>query len=118
MAGLQEANCFLSAFIADNLKRAILRESLNHASNFACEYCISKAVQYCENYPKAKDNDENDLQIRHFQQQIEFLESSPSTSSANVEQQIKILRSLIEELKKKKKKSKKKVSHSLAREDQ
>ena len=31
----------LKTFIADNPKRAIVRESLSHAAKFACEYCFS-----------------------------------------------------------------------------
>ena len=33
----------ITHFIGDNPKRAIVREALNHASHYACEYCSAKA---------------------------------------------------------------------------
>ena len=33
----------ITHFIGDNPKRAIVREALNHASHYACEYCSVKA---------------------------------------------------------------------------
>ena len=40
---LHSCHCTISQFIRDNPKRAIVREALNHAAHYACEYCISKA---------------------------------------------------------------------------
>lgn len=43
---MNDNGCVIKAFIADNLKRANARDSLNHASSFACEYCFSKASTF------------------------------------------------------------------------
>ena len=40
---LHACNCKITKFVGDNPKRAIVREALNHASHYACEYCTSKA---------------------------------------------------------------------------
>ena len=33
-------------YLADNLKRAVARDCLNHASNYPCEYCFAKGIRY------------------------------------------------------------------------
>ena len=40
---LHSSQCVITKFIGDNPKRAIVREALNHAARYACEYCVSKA---------------------------------------------------------------------------
>ena len=39
--------------VADNLKRAVMKGCLNHASLFPCEYCFSKGVQIAETKQKS-----------------------------------------------------------------
>ena len=43
---LTENAYLIKLFIADNLKRAQIRRSLQHSSNYACKYCFSKAVRF------------------------------------------------------------------------
>lgn len=56
---LSDCHCILEALIADNPKRAMIREALNHASSYACEYCTSKAVQYTETDMKIEEEKKN-----------------------------------------------------------
>ena len=35
----------ISAVIADNPKRALIRNSLNHASTYPCEYCFARGLK-------------------------------------------------------------------------
>lgn len=55
-----ENNQKIDHFIADNLKRANCKNTLNHSSNFPCEYCFAKGVRF---YPKVtkQKNTENSL---------------------------------------------------------
>ena len=102
----------LEKLVADNPKRAILREALNHCSNYACEYCTAKAVQFLE---KISEQKKIDLKIKHFQCKIRDLQNAPG-STANMqkrEEQIELIMDLINELKIKKDQIKKKITHSV-----
>lgn len=109
-------NCFLRNFIADNPKRAIIREALQHSSNYACEYCESKAMQYIErNLKLSEEKKKNDLQIKQFEKQITSLNNAPCSTSnlPQKEQQIRVMRELIRELKKRNASLNKKQNHSV-----
>lgn len=111
---LNECQCVLNAFIGDNPKRSVIREALNHASRFACEYCIAKAAQYTErNVKLAEEKKKNELQINQFQSQIKMLQTKPVSSSniKNRDDQIQILNDIVAELKKKNSQMNKKHSH-------
>ena len=54
-------HCKIKQFIADNLKRAIAKGCLNHASLFPCEYCFCKGIRY------EGKNDEIKKTKLHFQ---------------------------------------------------
>lgn len=114
LKNLNEWKVAIDAFIADNLKRSNIREFLNHASNFACEYCTSKAVQYSEMNLKAEEEKKKILlQIKQFEKEINFLKQRPTTSSSQNAQdhQLKILNDLITELKRKMSSVSRKPSH-------
>lgn len=66
-------------FVADNPKRSIVRQALNHASTFACEYCVSPAVR-CENKLASVDRKKNDKKIDALKNNIQFLQERPGTS--------------------------------------
>lgn len=77
LSSITRANCTLDALVADNLKRSNLKETLNHASNFGCEYCVSKAVQYKEkNINPAEERKKTDLKIKKFLNEIEILKKN------------------------------------------
>lgn len=111
---MRECNCVLTDVIADNLKRAILRGALNHASNYACEYCVAKAVQCLDDSIKSKEEKKkNDLKIKKYEKDIEELKKKPSSSSSSSHnsRQILLLTDRIEELKKTNSEMSKKKSH-------
>lgn len=99
-----DTNCVLNEFVADNKKRATVKEVLNHASLFGCEYCTSKACPYREKKSKLlEEKKSNEMNIKKIEGQINSLLNTPvSTSSIpKQEEQINFLRDLIEDLKKK-----------------
>lgn len=113
---LHENGCPLFAFIADNPKRAIIREALNHASNYGCEYCNSKAVQY--SHGKAMSSEEKkemELRIKHLEKkQKKLLQSASSTAGLKKkEDELKLLDDLIKELKNNLVQINKKHAHSV-----
>lgn len=111
---LHRCKCALKTVIGDNPKRAILREALNHSSNYACEYCTSKAVQYSNNNPAAlKEKKENDLKILKFEKEIRSLTSASGSTVGlkKKEEQIGLLHDFIAEIKKKNAQLLKKQSH-------
>ena len=71
----------ISKFIADNPKRAIVREALNHAAHYACEYCTSKATRTTIVPKPAKE-------IQKITAAINFLKNmSGSSEMANTKEQ-------------------------------
>ena len=85
-------DCEVTDFVGDNPKRSFARESLNHASYYACEYCNAKAVQF-------KDIDKNNVSNKDFESQsadikkIQLLQNTPGTSASKQldEQKIQLL---------------------------
>ena len=85
---LHSSNCQIAKFIGDNPKRAIVREALNHASHFACEYCTSKAR-------RTEVISKSETDIASVNETINYLQNlSSSSSMANIKE--KHLKSLIE----------------------
>ena len=85
---LHDNQCKITHFIGDNPKRALIREALNHASHYACEYCESKASRTVS-VPKADTN------ITNISDTIQYLQEL-SGSSRVVQTKDKHLKSLIE----------------------
>lgn len=110
-----DENCILWLLIADNPKRAILREALNHASNYACEYCTNKAVQYSEgNDNITEEKKKNEKKISDYKKKISDLENIDAPENLpGRKNEIELLKCLIEELKKRNLMLKKKQSHSV-----
>lgn len=113
---LEQTHCIIHCFIGDNPKRAIIREALNHASNYACEYCVSRAERFIED--KIKNHEEkkkNDQVIRKFEIQIHELRNTAGSSSAlkKQDEQIQVLNGLIKDLKKQNSKLMKTHAHSV-----
>ena len=69
---LHSSNCTITKFVGDNPKRAIVREALNHASHYACEYCTSKAGRT----PIQKQNSE----VEGVTDAIKFMEDMSGSS--------------------------------------
>lgn len=113
---IQNSECVLDHVVADNLKRAILKEVLNHCSNFACEFCFSKAVRYTHQDDKAiAEKKANQLKIKQYEKQIRSIRAEPCSTSklAQNEEQIKVLSDMICQLKKKNTQLSKPHSHSV-----
>ena len=74
-------SCQISQFIGDNPKRAIVRCALNHASNYACEYCSFKASKFID---KTVDTSSSIEKISLYEEaidsQIELLRNTPVLS--------------------------------------
>lgn len=112
LKSLHDCQCIIKTFIGDNPKRAIIREALNHASKYACEYCMSKAVLYSEQNSKTVlEKKMNELKIKQLKKKINKLQNIPGTSMQNKEEEIAFINELIEDLKQKIKESPKKQSH-------
>ena len=54
-----ENNLDIDQYIADNLKRATGKNSLNHSANFPCEYCFCKGIRF---QPKTNKTSEQNLE--------------------------------------------------------
>ena len=77
---LHESGCKITTFVGDNPKRAIVREALNHASRYACEYCTSKAGR-TNVIPKAETD------VEKIASAISFMENmSGSSHTANLKE--------------------------------
>ena len=65
----------IKVFVGDNLKRAQVREALNHASLYACEYCFQKAnsLQLSSKQTELKKK-ELTVQINVIEQKISYME--------------------------------------------
>lgn len=104
LENLAQANFCLRCFIGDNPKRAIVREALNHASYYGCEYCTSKAERYAGDTIKFNEEKKrNNLQIKKFEKQIHELRNTAGSTAdmKRRDREIEVLSNLIEELKKK-----------------
>ena len=97
---LQSCNCMVTKFVGDNPKRAIVREALNHASHYACEYCTSKAGKnIIVQKPEQDVNNINDA--------IQFIEqlSGSSKMSQTKEKHLKCLNEIQKKIKSNKNRS-------------
>ena len=75
---IHDNNLQITEFIGDNPKRAIVREALNHASRYACEYCYSPAVNF-----KVKDSPRSNQSnnVKTLNDTMNYLRHLPGTSS-------------------------------------
>ena len=48
LADLDKNTCTLTHVIADNPKRAFLRNSLSHGARYPCEYCSAQGISLCD----------------------------------------------------------------------
>lgn len=82
---VQEANLVIEDVIADNPKRAIIREAKNHASNYSCEYCHTKGTQFKNNvagakkqchvvWPASSKQPENERQLHNILDIVELIQ--------------------------------------------
>lgn len=86
-------NCVITDFIGDNPKRAIARHALNHASNYACEYCTGKAIQYSHKSSIGNDaaiDQKYELQRKAITTQIDLIKNTPGSSKKKLEDDKKI----------------------------
>ena len=93
----------LDQFIGDNPKRALLKEVLNHASLFGCDYCFGKAIQYAEKNSKVnEETKKNVLLIKKFEKQVSLLKQASGSACLikSNEEQIKVMQDLVSEIKK------------------
>lgn len=99
----QETNSILDCFVGDNPKRSNLKECLCHSSNYACEYCVSKAQRYIEKCMQNSD-DKNELEIKNLEMIIDTVQKSPvsTTQLAKKDKQLKLLVDMLAEMKKRK----------------
>ena len=86
---LHACQCTISKFIGDNPKRAIVREALNHASHYTCEYCTTKAGRTAVEAKSVTD-------IKGISEAITFLQemSGPSRMSHKKEKHLEGLTAL------------------------
>lgn len=116
LTSFHNAECILKHFIGDNPKRATVREALNFASNYGCEYCTCKAERYRDKNVKSNaEVRENELKIKKFEKSIQTLRHAPSSTAAlqQKEEQIELITEFINELKKRNAQLNKKQSHTV-----
>ena len=105
---LGENNCVIKAFIADNLKRAIARLALNHASSFACEYCFSKASSYSvdeqQTLAKRKNIEDQIAVIENRMQRLQEQEEQDPEELETLQSIVNNLTVSLRDIKKKKQK--------------
>lgn len=78
----EENGIQLEQFVADNLKRATFKGSLNHASNFPCEYCFGKGVRLLMvTKSQSKLSAKNIKEKKTLDDKIKRLRNKPSTSN-------------------------------------
>lgn len=85
----------IDAFVADNLKRAIAKCCLNHASLFPCEYCFAKGVRLLSE-KKNYETFMNSMKMKQkiVQEKLTALQNDPVTNAA----EIKTLKNVQKEL--------------------
>ena len=110
---VNQNQCEVCHVIGDNPKRAILREAMNHASYYACEYCHSKASQMTQPSRNLTQSELKNvkLQTLAIDNQIQLLKTSPGTSGQKQKDDATILQ--LENLKKDLTEKKRKFSHVL-----
>ena len=88
---LLESDCKIAHYLADNLKRAIAKDCLNHASLFPCEYCFAKGGRI-ETVKMSIDKDKNRIQLSLINAKINEL----SGSNTNELKTLKIIQKELE----------------------
>ena len=82
---LNNSNFKIEQFVADNLKRAIGKACLNHASLFPCEYCFGRGVKHVF---KAKESElfKKRLNIKRqiVKEKIDALKNTPNASQTEI----------------------------------
>lgn len=85
-------------YIADNLKRAVGKRCLNHASTFPCEYCFCQGTKW---QPKTKNVSELkkkiNVQKKLISDKIEMLQNTQGSSKAELKTLQNIAKELMEE---------------------
>lgn len=81
LSNFRENYCRIMQYLADNLKRAIARGCLNHASLFPCEYCFQRGSSAKNNLSDAT-NKHLDVKLALIEEKIEQLANSASSSSS------------------------------------
>ena len=74
LSDLNDNSCIITEVIADNPKRAILRECLNHAALYPCEYCEAKGtrLKFNSDFNSATHEKEQEL----IQERIEITDNT------------------------------------------
>lgn len=91
---LTDNSTVIDLLIADNLKRANLKECLNHAALFPCEYCFAKGVKCAEKKSKFNNADQGKKLIKEKMKRIE------NKNDDENKQEMKILQDLLKEMEK------------------
>ena len=95
---IYDNDCSITQFIGDNLKRAVARCCLNHASWFPCEYCFSKGTKLTMNNKEIeKKKKAIEIEKKVIAEKIAEL---PSTSTTEINALKNILKDLTESEKK------------------
>ena len=96
-----ENNLKIEALIADNPKRSFLRNSLQHSSKYACEYCFQCGVSFrCETSENTKNIVEKiDQQLVDIESQIDILKET-SEGEEKINKLKEIEKNLLESKKK------------------
>ena len=102
ISDLLQNSCKIAQYLADNLKRAIGKGCLNHASLFPCEYCFARGVRFVKQ--SIPDGKNHQLQIALIDEKIEQLGRQNSD-------ELKALKLLRTKLASEGEKNKKKKSH-------
>lgn len=83
---MTDNGCIIKAFIGDNLKRAKVRDALQHNSSFPCEYCFQKASTYnVFGEANAAKISETESQINVIQSRIEKLVREENSDNEELE---------------------------------
>lgn len=72
-------SCQIKQFLADNLKRAVGKGCLNHASLFPCEYCFARGKRCAAAAPESKQ-EINDMKLGIINEKIEKLRKEKGNS--------------------------------------
>ena len=91
---IYDNDCIITMFIGDNLKRAIARCCLNHASWFPCEYCFAKGTKLTINIREiAKKKKSIEMEKKVIAEKIAQL---PASAASEKNALRKILKDLTE----------------------
>ena len=69
---INENNCVIDCCVFDNLKRAVMKCTKNHAAKFGCEYCYNCAVQFvqCDKKSQKMIKKRYEKQEKHLSKEI------------------------------------------------